>query len=49
MSTKRAIQVVGSLAKTNAAATLTNLAKASPYAHVSRNSPNAAKLVDGAI
>jgi len=49
MSSKKGIQVLGSLAKTDAAAAITTLAKLSPYAHATRNSPNAAKLVDGAI
>ena len=49
MSTKKAIQVMSSLAKTNAGPSLTMLAKTSPYAQVTRNSPNADKLVDGAI
>ena len=49
MSAKKGIQIVSSLAKTDAGKHLTNLAKASPYAHPSRNNPNAAKLIDGAI
>ena len=49
MSSKKAVQVLSNLAKTGASNQITFLAKTSPYAHVTRNSPNADKLIDGAI
>ena len=49
LKARHMVTTVSKIANSESAATVQNLAKLNPYATVTRNSPNADKLVDGAI
>ena len=49
LKARKMVTTVSKIADSNSVATVQNLAKLNPYSTVTRNSPNADKLADGAI